>query len=375
MNTPTPELSVIIPVLHDTGELCGLLSSLAGQTGTTFEVIVCDGDSGDRSHSLAHAWQDTGPFPLKTVSSPPGRGIQMNAGAAIAAGSILLFLHADSRFDRPDALAAAVQTYRHTRRLSPLPLAARFRLDFRRGSNDAQLRYLFLETKARLDRVECIRGDQGIMIEPALFHQLGCFDPSLPYLEDVRFAALVAGAGSWLLLPAAVSTSTRRFEQEGYGTRQLLNAVIINAFHTGWTGLLETLPELYRDSRHGGKIQLYPLLAGIRAALSGCDRSWRRNFWRETGRHAVANAWQLCLLADVRSGRRAGLDADTIPLRRLKHYAPRLEELQGSRGAALLASLLLRLLFAAAVSGAWAVWRFCPERLTGTRQKGRSPAP
>ena len=52
------------------------------------EVIVVDGGSTDRTRELASPAD-------RVLQTAPGRARQMNAGASIATGQVLLFLHAD----------------------------------------------------------------------------------------------------------------------------------------------------------------------------------------------------------------------------------------------------------------------------------------
>ena len=235
MATNPPDISLVVPLLNEALELPGLFATLSAQEALTFEVIFCDGGSSDDSQELCHKLAATAPFTVSTITSPRGRALQMNAGAGIATGDLLLFLHADSRFIRAAALQTAVSAYRETCRVAAGPVAARFRLRFRRSDARPSLAYHFYESKARLDRADCIRGDQGFMLSRALFDRLGKFDISLPFLEDVRLAAAVAEVGNWLLLPAEISTSARRFETEGLYERQVVNAIITNAAATGWS--------------------------------------------------------------------------------------------------------------------------------------------
>ena len=87
MITTPPELSIIVPVLNDAAELRGLLASLAEQKGLSFEVILCDGGSSDGIQALAAAWMARRCFLLRLIATGRGRAIQMNAGAAAAAGA------------------------------------------------------------------------------------------------------------------------------------------------------------------------------------------------------------------------------------------------------------------------------------------------
>jgi rSAM/selenodomain-associated transferase 2 len=344
MNTTPPEISIIVPVLDDTVELQGLLANLAEQTGVSFEVIICDGGSSDHFPALAPEWSKNLWFTLRVIETPRGRGIQMNAGAGAACGSTLLFLHADSRFARCDALQYGLHAYKSHQQNSATPCAARFRLRFRRSDSIPSLAYCYHEAKARLNRGDCIRGDQGYLIDRAHFQQIGCFDGSLPFLEDVRLAVLLDEQGEWLLLPAQISTSARRFEQEGFYERQVANVIIVNAVATGWNELLGALPGLYRCSATG-RLQLFPLLEGVRRLIRSHDPEWRNSFWQATGRHVASNAWQIFFWLDVRRAFRCGGGEDNVTLYWFTIYEQHLKSIFESRCAARLATLLTRIWF------------------------------
>src|SRR5882757_6634439 len=85
------KLSVIVPVLNEAQALPGLLGPLARLVHQGSEIIVADGGSDDGSPALA----ERAGFTL--VRSARGRARQMNAGAALATGDVLLFLHADTQ--------------------------------------------------------------------------------------------------------------------------------------------------------------------------------------------------------------------------------------------------------------------------------------
>jgi len=342
MNTKPPELSIIVPVLNDAIELQGLLTNLDEQEGVSFEVILCDGGSTDDTLSLVSEWITDDHFTLLLIKSAGGRGIQMNSGAAAAAGDTLLFLHADSRFPDNNSLQAAVQASNSHRVIATRPWGARFKLQFRRSLETPSLAYFYHEAKARLNRGSCIRGDQGFLIDRTLFRQLGGFDCSLPFLEDVRLASLLGNLGEWLLLPAIISTSARRFEREGFFERQVANVVIVNAIETGWNELLIALPGLYRCNDSSGRLALFPLLDGVHGMIARSNREWRKIFWKSTGVHVAGNAWQIFFWLDVRRAFRSGKTADEIAPYWLAAYERSLKPLFESGAAARLAELLTR---------------------------------
>ena len=325
MNTTPPVISLIVPVLNEAAELPGLLASISAQEGVNLEVILCDGGSSDSSQGLCRELGVNAPFTVHSISTPRGRGSQMNAGADVARSDLLLFLHADSRFNRTDALLVAVSAYREELRNAAVPLAARFRLCFRRQDARPSLAYHFYESKTRLYRTDCIRGDQGFLLTRAVFDNLGGFDTSLPFLEDVRLVAATADKAHWMLLPTEISTSARRFETEGLYERQVVNAIITDAVAFGWTEFFSALPGLYHCNSTSGRLQLFSLLDGIRSLLAAKPASWRRSFWRATGRHVAGNIWQLFFWLDVRSSFNNCSSADDVPTHRLQWFQRHLE--------------------------------------------------
>lgn len=345
MINSSPQISIIVPVLNDTIELRGLLANLTGQEGINFEVLLCDGGSTDDIPGLLEEFATQDCYTLRLVNTAPGRGTQMNAGAAAAQGNTLLFLHADCRFDHQNALLSGFQFYRSHRQNKSRPCAGRFRLHFRRSDTAPALPFFYHEAKARLNRGDCIRGDQGFLIDRTGFDQIGRFDSSLPFLEDVRLAALLAEGDVWALLPADISTSARRFEQEGFYERQVANVIIVNALVTGWTEMLTALPGLYRRDSASGRLSLFPLLDGIRTMIRNHERKWQSCFWKATGLHVASNAWQIFFWLDVRRSFRSGQTTDDIKPYWLSVYEQRLKSFFESGPAGRLAELLTRIWF------------------------------
>ena len=83
-------ISVIIPALNEERALPRTLAHLFAQPGRC-EVILVDGGSRDRTRAVADAWPG-----VHVTSAPRGRASQLNAGARLASGEWLLFLHADT---------------------------------------------------------------------------------------------------------------------------------------------------------------------------------------------------------------------------------------------------------------------------------------
>ena len=104
-------ISVIVPTLNEARHLPQALLSL--NSATNVETIVVDGGSADGTRGIA---ERSGCRLLRTL---PGRALQMNAGAQAANGTILLFLHADSRL--PQRFDAHVRRASTSGELPPGP--------------------------------------------------------------------------------------------------------------------------------------------------------------------------------------------------------------------------------------------------------------
>lgn len=302
-------LSVIIPILNEVDQLPELFESLADQVDITFEVILIDGGSADGSLELAEELAGRASFPCRIGSSQRGRGRQLNEGVKLSTGKSLLFLHADSRFVDDMALVKALKYLdKAIDKVGHSRLAGHYSIRFQRDNFKPALDFYFLECKARLDRPGCIHGDQGYLLRRSFFDKIGPFDESLGFLEDIRLAQAIRQAGCWLLLPVILQTSNRRFVQEGFRQRQVLNALIMNLDAVGWIDLLKSLPGIYRQQSRAQELQLLPFFHELNSRLSQQSRAERQCFWRRTGCYLIINAWQLAFWWDVRRDFLRGLE-------------------------------------------------------------------
>ena len=193
-------ISVVIPALNEEMALPLTLAALRKQRGS-FEIIVVDGGSTDRTREVAAAEAR-----VRLVSARRGRGAQMNAGARIARGEILLFLHADSVLPQ-DAVAMlnAFEAHRDC-------LWGGFRQRF--TGDDWRLRLIsrLHNWRCRLSRV-CY-GDQAMFVRKAVFRACGGF-PEQPILEDAALSEKLRAVARPLLLEEQVVTDARKFLKMG----------------------------------------------------------------------------------------------------------------------------------------------------------------
>ena len=324
-----PALSIIIPVLNEAPQITPLLLMLARQQEIDFEVVISDGGSTDGTPALARNLPGTLPYPVRLVTFPRGRAIQMNRGAAAAAGEWLLFLHADSALPDPRALRSGLSLLTKTApEDGQRRTAGHFTLRFDTAGREDRFGYRFCEGKARLGRPGGILGDQGLLLSRELFERVGPFDEGLPVAEDVEYAErLRTRGGGFLLLPAEIITSARRFETEGYRSRQTLNALIMGLLFSGRPDLLSALTGCYRSHHDGRTLELSPFFEEIARQISRLPSRERLYFWYRVGSYVRANAWQLAYLLDLRKAwQRGAMEEETPYLACYDRYLDRLTD-------------------------------------------------
>jgi rSAM/selenodomain-associated transferase 2 len=193
-------LSVIIPVLDEAPNIVAALEALGPLRARGAEVIVVDGGSTDETVALARPLADF------VIMSARGRATQMNAGAAIARGDVLLFLHADTRLpSNADRLVldGLARSRRAWGRFDVTIDGAHPLLAVVAGAMNLRSRISGIAT-----------GDQAMFATRAAFDAAGGF-PDIALMEDITLARRLKRISSPLCLRARVTTSGRRWEQHG----------------------------------------------------------------------------------------------------------------------------------------------------------------
>ena len=197
-----PVLSIVIPALNEAAGLEATLQALQPLRLRGVELVLADGGSSDATPTLAQPWVDA------VVDAPRGRALQMNAGAARARASVLLFLHADTRLP-PLADVLVLQAVQRSDKG-----ACWGRFDVRIEGRPWMLRVVAALMNLRSRASGIATGDQAIFITREAFERVGGF-PEQPLMEDIEISRRLKRLGRPACLRARVCTSGRRWEQRG----------------------------------------------------------------------------------------------------------------------------------------------------------------
>ena len=201
-------ISVIIPTLNEERTIMVTLAHTA--TLGFDELIVVDGGSLDQTPVLVESYrrrtQSPAQSPVRLVTAPCGRARQMNEGAKVSRGEILLFLHADAQL--PDDAKTMIDTTLADQRM----VGGQFDVRFDRPSMWGTIISRMMNWRSRLSSIAT--GDQALFVRRPIFEQMGGF-ADMPLMEDIEFSRRLKRKGATAALTATVTTSFRRWEQHG----------------------------------------------------------------------------------------------------------------------------------------------------------------
>lgn len=214
---PNIIISIIIPVLNEAAIIQRNLEQL--KNNSNIEIIVVDGGSQDNTVELAEQTEV-----LIITTSGGGRSAQMNAGASIAKGEILLFLHIDTQLP-PNFLKLIPETLQ-----KPDTVAGAFELNIK--GEDVALRWVEKLVKLRCHLFSLPYGDQAIFLKKQTFWEMGGF-ANLPIMEDFELIQRLKRQGKIAIAPGNVTTSQRRWQTLGILQTTIINQLIIIGYFIG----------------------------------------------------------------------------------------------------------------------------------------------
>lgn len=194
------------------------LQSLQSFRAKGHEVIVVDGGSSDQTVSLARPLVD---YILVTQQS---RGAQMNAGAKVAKGQLLLFLHADTCLPKDAENAILTEFSRSQRKWG--------HFNTHLSGHSIWFRVIEWSMNWRSRLTGIATGDQALFTQREVFAAAGGF-PEIPLMEDIELSRRLKRFCWPLCLSSSVVSSSRYWEKQGIVRAILLMWTLRLAYFLG----------------------------------------------------------------------------------------------------------------------------------------------
>lgn len=225
-------LSIVIPVLQEEATIRDTLVAVRGSLETGDQILVVDGGSSDGTVRLARS------LGAEVVEGERGRGRQMNQGAALAGGDVLLFLHADTSLPKGFRQDLAALLDDESVRWG------RFDLRFDEGGPLLQLIARLISVRSRLFR--SATGDQAVFVRRADFLAVGGYREAILF-EDVDLVRRLRRRGRMGIPAGHAVTSARRWRNRGVWSTTLRMWALKFLYLCGVPA--ERLSRHYRDER------------------------------------------------------------------------------------------------------------------------------
>ena len=200
MQASSPQLSIIVPTLNEASTILVQANALYQFVKRGCEIILVDGGSIDGTVEIARS------VLANVVLAPRGRASQMNAGARIAKGDTLLFLHADTSLPPSADFLVAKALARSER------LWGRFDVRISPATPLLNIVACAMNLRSRLSGIAT--GDQAIFVRRSTFAAVGGF-PDIPLMEDIAFSKIMKSFSRPICLGNPVITSARRWSKHG----------------------------------------------------------------------------------------------------------------------------------------------------------------
>lgn len=228
-------ISIVVPVFNEESQIAETLAALEKAVGKSAELIVADGGSQDRTAEIARSFSQV----RVVVCDRANRGWQMNEGAKIANGEILLFIHADVKLP-----AGALDSIRQALADKRAPGGC-FQIRFPAEAS-ASLRMVAWGINLRTRCFKTATGDQAIFVRRRVFDEIGGYE-TFPLMEDIALFNKLKRLGKIVVLDGQVEISPRRWLKFGVWQTVLLMYALRFGY---WLGVHPaTLKRFFLDVR------------------------------------------------------------------------------------------------------------------------------
>lgn len=232
------KISIIIPVYNEAGQIGKLLEWLKKITAEDIHtnILVVDGGSTD---DTVDEVKSAG---VRILKSPKkGRAAQMNFGVRESTGDVIYFLHADTL--PPENITKSIRSALKAGKESGCS-----RLRF-----DEESRIMkFYAWFTHFDLLPFRFGDQGLFVKRDVFNALSGFREELVVMEDNEMMRLLRKRGTFVVLPNPVTTSARKYRENGFLRLQIIFSTIFVLHYAGASQ--QMLVRFYKDVIKGSKI-------------------------------------------------------------------------------------------------------------------------
>ncbi len=213
-------ISIIIPVIDEFDIINDSVQRVREACrNSPYEIIIVDGDP---SGSTIIEINDSA---VRTALSKMGRGAQCNAGADMAKGEILLFLHADTKL--PDNACGLILSA-----LSEGEIAGgAFDLCFENRLFLYRIYERITSLRSRISRIPF--GDQAIFLKRDVFYEVGRY-ADIPLMEDIELMRKLKKEKKKIrMIKQRVTTSTRKYDDDGIFYATLRNWILQILYYGG----------------------------------------------------------------------------------------------------------------------------------------------
>jgi len=213
------KISIIIPTLNEEKYIGDLLNYLSENScGCIAEIIVCDGNSIDLTRDIA---QGRGARVIALEKSC--RAVQMNAGARVATGEVIYFVHADTR--PPNSFIKDI----NSSILNNYDIGGyRFKFDSSKWS------LKFNSWMTRFNILSFRGGDQSLFLTKKAWEELGGFDEKFVVMEEYDLLKRASLRFRYCLIQKDVIVSARKYDQNSWLRVNFANTVAMIMFRMNY---------------------------------------------------------------------------------------------------------------------------------------------